>query len=368
MQCFAQKIELDTLRFFSADDVRKAGISLDVGETHEAVREAWRGMREGIAYGGKSVLSIREDDLWNMAEFGRYKHEITDERLGWKLSSLYSVNKQYGAVKIIGANAFNRHFGLPRSTSTILLLDKITMLPLCILEGTEISSSRTGTYASTVIDLFMRERSNFKVFVFGAGPIAQSIIESINYSSKEVVSQIFVKSRKFESAKKLIAKYSSKISIPLEAVSDNTKLRDCAFVVTASNANAPLFDDSEIKNNAVLLHLGGDEVPEAYLKRVIKTGHVFCDDIKMVSRRNSQSLALYFTRKESCLETVGPMLSITNIYEIPKNYIHPSDQPLHINCVGLPVLDLYVTKCIYEKYIKGRSHAMSPVAAFRRLS
>lgn len=351
MQNLAHINQSDALRFFSIDDMKKAGAYLDIGEVHAAVKEAWRDIRLGVTYGGKAVLSIPESEMWVGAEFKKYRQEFADERLGWKLSSLYSVNPKYGAVKIIGANAFNRRLGLPRSTSTILLLDKFTLLPLCVLDGTEISAFRTGTYATTAVEMFLRKKRGISVFVFGAGPVAQRVIESLNYSSRHIVSEIFVRSRNFDSAARLVAKLSPKSSISLKAVSDNTTLHECDFVVTASNAKDPVFDDAEIKSDAVVLHLGGNEAPEAYLQRVIKTGQVFCDDVTAVSRRNSQSLALFFSKKGSCLETVGPMLGITNLSDVADDFERPSNQPIHIDCVGLPVFDLYVTQHIYENYL-----------------
>jgi ornithine cyclodeaminase/alanine dehydrogenase-like protein (mu-crystallin family) len=340
------------LRFLSAEDMRRSGIHLQPADVHAAVKEAWEDMRQGVTAGGKSVLAIPEEELWKRAEFASHRKDFADERLGWKLSCLYGTNRDYGAVKIIGANAFNRRLNLPRSTSTIVLLDKLTMLPLCIVDGTDISSMRTGTYASTAIELFFRKTQGISVFLFGAGPVAQRIIEALNYSSSHIVSQILIRSRSIESAAKLASRLSSTVSIPLRAVADNASLEDCAFVVTASNSRSPVFSDDQIKQDAVVLHLGGDESPEPYLARVIKRGKIFCDDIGAVSRRNSQSLALYFSRKGASLETVGPVLGITNLCDVRPDHQREPGQPVHINCVGLSILDLYVTKYLYEKFLR----------------
>jgi ornithine cyclodeaminase/alanine dehydrogenase-like protein (mu-crystallin family) len=132
---------------------------LEAGALHAVAREAWADIRGGRAYGLKSVLLPLESELWARPELDHYRKEFEGERLGWKLSTLSSVGPDYAAVKIVGANALNRHLGRPRSMSTIALFDKVTLAPICLLDGTEISAARTATYATTMVDRFLSGRS-----------------------------------------------------------------------------------------------------------------------------------------------------------------------------------------------------------------
>jgi alanine dehydrogenase len=100
-----------------------------------------------------------------------------------------SVNRRHGAVKIVGANAFNHCLGLPRSKSTILLFDKLTMLPLAILDGTDISAVRTGAYASIVADLFYAPRGPGQVVV-GAGRIAEAVIRCLDATHSAALAEL----------------------------------------------------------------------------------------------------------------------------------------------------------------------------------
>jgi ornithine cyclodeaminase/alanine dehydrogenase-like protein (mu-crystallin family) len=256
-------------------------------------------------------------------------------------------------VKVIGANAFNRRLGLPRSTSTIVLLEKMTMRPVAVLDGTAISARRTGTYASTVFERCFGEGGEVSVFIFGAGPIARDVILCLDHVGSDRIREICVRSRTYEGAASMVAHTQPQTTIPLIPVADNSRLCDCAFVVTASNARQPVFEDGELAADAVTLHLGGDEVPQAYLQRALRTGTLVCDSLAMVSHRRSQSLALHFWRNGLSLETVGPLLGVHELSATQDWYSQP-DGPVCITCVGLPMLDLYVAQATYEKYQKAR--------------
>lgn len=343
----------EPVRLLGLDELQSKRADLTMAELLETITTAWSDIRAAKAFGGKAVLSLPETDFWERPEFSPFKADFTDQRLGWKLSSLYSVNTEFGAVKIIGANAFNRRLGLPRSTSTIVLLEKMTMRPVAVLDGTAISARRTGTYASTVFERCFRERGEVSVFIFGAGPIARDVILCLDHVGSDKIREIFVRSRTYEGAASMVAHTQPQTTIPLIPVADNSRLCDCAFVVTASNARQPVLEDRELAADAVTLHLGGDEVPQAYLQRALRTGTLVCDSLAMVSHRRSQSLALHFWRNGLSLETAGPLLGVHELSTTQDWYSKP-DGPVCITCVGLPMLDLYVAQATYEKYQKAR--------------
>ena len=344
----------DPLTFVGLNDIAGMKAELTLAELHDAMDLAWADIRAGRAFGGKAVLSLPEEDFWQRSEFSAFRTDFAEQRLGWKLSSLYSVNTEFAAVKIIGANAFNRTQGLARSTSTILLLDKLTMRPLVVLDGTAISASRTGTYASTVFERCLAHDRTISVFLFGAGPIAQAVIACLNHVGSGRIRELFVRSRGLSGAIAMAQELQPRTAIRLIPVETNARLRDCTFAITASNARQPVFKDDELCPDAVTLHLGGDEVPESYLIRALRTGTVACDNLAMVSHRGSQSLALHFKRKGLSLETVGPILGLRDMSASPDWY-RDGETPVCITCVGLPMLDLYAAQATYRKYLRLRA-------------
>lgn len=336
---------LSDIPCYSAAKIARDGVLLDGKIVHGVAGKAWDDIALGSAYGTKSVLSIAPGETDGhplIKEAG-----LLEERLGWKLSCLSSVNSRYGAVKIVGANALNRQLGLPRSRSTIVLMDKFTLVPLCLLDGTDISAARTASYATLVLERLLAPRREMSVFLFGAGPIAEKIILALDRCHGERVREVLVRSRTGDSAIRLAGSLGEKVTFAIKPVLDNRELGRCDFVITASNAKAPVFEASEI-GDAAVLHLGGDETPPAYLERALRCGRVLCDDVAMVSRRGSQSLALHFSRKGTTLEQLGSLLGIGSITTILDPSEIGKEKPVHITCVGLPMLDLYVAAHVYE--------------------
>lgn len=347
--------------FLSANELRAIGAELTTGELLSAMKRAWLDIRAGVAFGAKAVLPLPEEAFWDSAELTALRPQFVTERLGWKLSCLYSVNERYGSVKVIGANAFNRTLGLPRSTSTILLFEKRTLRLLSIIDGTALSARRTGSYATTVMQLFCQAAPRPSIFLFGTGPIARAVIECLDHSYNGEIERIFVRGRTAEGAENFVDQLVGECRTRIEPVCDNRHLKSCSFVITATNARQPLFVDEDLAADTVTLHLGGDEVPEAYLKRVLRSGLVVCDDIGTVSRRNSQSIALHFSRRNLLLEQVGPLLGITDLASHLENP-RPSGLPVCVTCVGLPMLDLYAAEATYEKIASLSAQQGAPLA------
>lgn len=336
---------LSDIPCFSATEIARNGALLDGKIVHDVAGKAWDDIARGDAYGTKSVLSITPGEI---DRHPLIKDAVSlEERLGWKLSCLSSVNRRYGAVKIVGANALNRRLGLARSRSTIVLLDKFTLVPLCLLDGTEISAARTASYATLVLERCLAPCCDLSVFLFGAGPIAEKIILALDRCHGKKIRQVFVRSRTAESAIRLATSIGERMTFDVIPVADNRHLHRCGFVITASNAKAPVFEVSEI-SDATVLHLGGDESPASHLERALRRGTVLCDNVEMVSRRGSQSLALHFSRQGTTLEQVASLLGIRSITAIRNPAEIGREKPVHITCVGLPMLDLYVAAHVYE--------------------
>lgn len=332
----------------SAADIDLPDIGLDPIEIHACALRMWRDIASGKTKGKKAVLLPDEQDLWTAPGYQMLLDELGGERLGWKLSALCAVGPAYASVKIVGANAVNRLLGMERSCSTILLLDKFTMRPICLLEGTDISAARTATYASVVAERLLKTMPSISVFVFGGGPIARRIILSLDAVIGERIDRVCVRTSSRSTAH-AFANSFPRHKFEIIAVADNRNVKHADLVITASNASSPVFSATDISDHATVLHLGGDEPPAAFLSHVIERGSVICDDPAMVSARNSQSLALYFSRRSLTLETVGPSMGIRAMAQfLDEDTDKPG--PTHLTCVGLPSLDLYISEHIYRRF------------------
>ncbi len=313
----------------------------------QRVRAALRALRDGEAYGTKAVLEPDSDELRALLGDAANAAYANGERPNWKLSALVSINPSYGAVKIVGSHTYNRLHGVPRSTSTVLLYDKLTMQAVAILDGSTLSAQRTGAYASIVVDRLLQHRARFSVFVFGAGRVARAVVEDLHAHHPERIDTLYVRSRTQASAEAFVAGLTPHVSFPLVAAPTLDPLPDCALIITASNASAPLFEAWQVGDASVVLHLGGDETPNELIRYILEAGTVICDDIETVAHRRSQSLPLFFLRTGRSLEAMADAYQARNLWQILDDDT-PYRLPALVTCVGLPVLDLYLAQHVYE--------------------
>jgi alanine dehydrogenase len=327
------------------DQLWRAGLGHDYPGMIAAARAALVELESGHATGAKATVAPRDEDIFDFADPELSGFDLAGEDLDWKLSALVSVNRRHGAVKIVGANAYNRCLGLPRSRSTILLFDKLTMLPLAILDGTDISAVRTGAYASVVADLFYAPRAEGRVVIVGAGRIAEAVIRCLDASHRERIGRITLISRDASRAEALAERLRATVGIELAAAHDRRPLAEADLIVTATTARGPVVAAEEIPRGITTLLLGGDEFPEAYIESVLAEGLVYCDSVAAVAHRNVQSLALYFSRR-------GTTMTQAPIRSLAQEMLHPvweAGRPVHVSCIGLPALDLYVTEYLYDR-------------------
>lgn len=332
----------------SSADLARHGLSLEPHALHDVELRMWHDMAAGRVQAKKSVLKPDEADLWGIEPFLSLRGRLGGERLGWKLSALSAIGPRYASVKIVGANAVNRLLSLPRSRSTILLLDKFTMAPLCLLEGTEISAARTATYASLIGAWACAGQRPIKVFIFGGGPIAIRSALALRSVLGDGLGQLWVRTRSLETARR-VGNQLEGTGVSVTQVVDNQELRQADLVITATNADRPVYALDELGADATVLHLGGDETPPEVLSAAFENGSVFCDDIDMVSERGSQSLALYFASRGLTLAGEGRALGIRSFHEFVLGSARRAGLA-HVTCVGLPSLDLYAAEYVYTRY------------------
>lgn len=322
---------------------------LEPHDLHAIARQMWHDLSYGRTSGKKSVLYPPPEQLRNSPHYSAVLGRLVGERLAWKLSALAAVGPKYAAIKIVGANALNRHLGLDRSQSTIMLFEKFSMRPLCLMAGSQISAARTGTYASIVAETFFQASERFTVFVFGAGPIAKWVCLQLAAIKGRSIEQLFVRAHSFTSAQRL-AKSLTHLPFPITPVGDTDALGTAKLVVTATNAKSPVFAQGAINEQAVVLHLGGDETPAGYIKDMRERGMIACDDIEMVSERATSSLAQFCAEGHGSLQMVAERWGVKGLADLIEDK-SLADRPAHITCVGLPSLDLYVAQHVYEAFV-----------------
>lgn len=151
------------VRFLSTEDVIRVGGG-DIGAAMKGCEDAFRLWSERNAQElSPPPITWDEGGSWRAAVHGGY--------VGGDVDAV--------GVKWIIGNPRNTAGGkIPRSTGLILLNDRYTGLPLCIMEGTLISATRTGAVGGIGAKYLARSGAEVATAI-GCGPIGRVQMEAI---------------------------------------------------------------------------------------------------------------------------------------------------------------------------------------------
>jgi len=138
------------------------------------------------------VEDVRQGLLHSRGETVNEKTAIDfDVDRDWKVSALIGVTGSYAGLKWLGANTDNLSLLLPRSNSIIALNDRQTGRVLCVMDGTLISTLRTGAYAALVTDV-LAPPEPATVGLIGAGVIARCALLCMAATVRQRISSVLV--------------------------------------------------------------------------------------------------------------------------------------------------------------------------------
>ena len=150
------------LLFLSQEDVVAAG-GLDMAPTIDVVREAFR-----LQALGDTRLPSKPTIRWSDAI-------DSEEREGriMAMPAYVGGDMDVAGLKWIPSVPDNASRGLPRGIGLIVLTDRVTGLPLAVMDGTVVSAMRTGAVTGLCCSLLAREGASV-VALLGAGVQART--------------------------------------------------------------------------------------------------------------------------------------------------------------------------------------------------
>ncbi len=329
----------------SKDDVLSIILEKQLVETINGIKEELVERKLKNTIDEKVVVAPSRAEMFEICgydEAAQKKYDGID--LDQKLSCLVSFNQERAGVKIVGANVLNKEKGFLRSESVITLYESDTFRPICILNGTEISALRTAAYTSIVGEYLLPKKTDNIIACIGTGKIVETALLCLDKTLSDRISKIMIHSISAD-RDEFVERMNKEIGIELQSASSTEEaVRDADYVITATTALDPLVDDSILKPSATVLLLGADEVGRDFLYRSYNDGLIVCDDWELVKHRNCQSLPFLFNDDKSLDES-----KIIELWEVIRGEIKPSDyQCIHVNCVGIPALDIRLATQVYK--------------------
>jgi alanine dehydrogenase len=297
---------------------KQVGKLLDMADVLDAVEQAFREWDAGMAQmPPKAYVSVTRGDFRAMPA------SLTDAV----------------GIKWVNVHPENPSLGLPTVMAIIIYNDPGTGYPLAIMDGTEITSYRTGA-ASAIASKYMARKDSHTLGIIGAGRQAHTQImahaQLFNLTLIKVFDQSIV------AAEKLIAAFPQLpfriSSLPETARSD--------IVCTLTPSRSPFLKKEWIVPGTHINAVGADaEGKEELEPSLLKRATVVVDDIKQASSAGEINVPVskgLFSIKE-IYGTLGEIVSGRKPARKDNNAITIFDS------TGVAIEDIATARLVYEK-------------------
>lgn len=256
---------------------------------------------------------------------------------------------QMAGIKWIGSGPMNFKKGLPRASVTVILNDPDTKLPLCIADGTEVSTMRTGASGGIAVDLLSRKAAKVMT-ICGAGAQAPTQFEAAKIS-RPSITKVNVYDIRPENARRFADAMNEKyadteftVVEDLEAAVRQSDVIDCVTL-----AAEPFIKGTWLKKGALVMNMADYEVDNDCVKLADKVVVDFWESIK---HRMISTVALMWKdglfRDDQIHAELGQIL--TGMRTGREN----EDEIIYFNAVGAGILDIAVTtRCFRTAAEKG---------------
>lgn len=283
----------------------------------------------------------------------RWGKTIEDENVLGRINAMPGyIGGTYNmaGIKWIGSGPMNYKKGLPRASVTIVLNDPDTKLPVCIADGTAISTIRTGASGGVAIELLSKSNSQVMT-ICGAGAQAHTQLEAATVV-RPSINKVYVYDIRIENAERFIrinqTKYPNIEFVSTMDVENAVKQSDIIDCVTL--ATEPFIKGEWLKKGALVMNMSDYEVDNACVKRANKVVVDFWESIK---HRMISTVALMW--KDGIFKDEDIHAELSDILLGTKAPRENDDEIIYFNAVGAGILDIAVaTRCFRAALEQGK--------------
>lgn len=266
-----------------------------------------------------------------------------------------AVSHEHISLKIISVRPENPiNFALPALTGAVLLFDKQTGSPCCIMDGQFLTGRRTAAGSGAATD-FLCKKGPKHLCVFGAGTQGREHIRAM-LTVRPSIELVSILSRTFKKAEKLATRFTSVLStvkfVAVELEKADLVVSEADIICTATFSRKPLFTGSKVKRGAHINCVGAyrpdmREIDATTLTRSL----VFIDSYKALECGDlSQPIATGVWKAGEARILGASMLK-------KKSGLRDKELTL-FNSVGMSTQDLYAASEIYKRALATGTGAM----------
>ena len=253
-------------------------------------------------------------------------------------------------IKWIGSGPQNYKKGLPRASVTIVLNDPDTKLPVCIADGTAVSTMRTGASGGIAVKLLAKSNAT-TMTICGAGAQAPTQLEAA-LIGRPSIKKLYVYDIVLANAERFAAatreKYPFLEVIPtldIEAAVRDSDIIDCVTL-----ASEPFVKGEWLKAGALVMNMADYEVDYDCIRRSSKIVVDYWENIK---HRMISTVA--FMWRDGLVKDEDIHAELGEILNGSKSPRENDDEIIYFNAVGAGILDIAVTaRCYYNAKETGK--------------
>lgn len=276
----------------------------------------------------------------------RWGKTVEDENVMGRINAMPGyIGGEYdmAGIKWIGSGPMNYKKGLPRASVTIILNDPDTKLPICVADGTAISTMRTGASGGVAIK-FLAKSDASVMTICGAGAQAPTQLEAA-LIARPTIKTVYVYDIRPESSQRFVEamskKYPALTFIPTQDVEAATRESDIIDCVTL--ASEPFIKGAWLKAGALVMNMADYEVDNECVKRADKLVVDYWENVK---HRMISTVALMWRdgliKDEDIHAELGEIL-------IGKKAPRENDEEIiYFNAVGAGIMDIAVAARCYR--------------------
>lgn len=277
----------------------------------------------------------------------RWGKTVEDENVLGRINAMPGyIGGEYdmAGIKWIGSGPQNYKKGLPRASVTIILNDPNTKLPICVADGTAISTMRTGASGGVAIKLLAKSNAA-TMTICGAGAQAYTQLDAA-LLVRPSINKVYVYDIRPENAQKFADASSKKypqvnfiVTNDVQAATRESDIIDCVTLATE-----PFIKGEWLKPGALVMNMSDYEVDNECVKRASKVVVDFWENIK---HRMISTVALMW--KDGLFADSDVHAELGEILNGTKSPRENDDEIIYFNAVGAGILDIAVaTRCYKE--------------------
>ncbi len=259
------------------------------------------------------------------------------------------IGGEYGmaGIKWIGSGPQNYKKGLPRASVTVILNDPDTKLPVCVADGTAVSTVRTGASGGVAIKLLAKSDAS-TMTICGTGAQAPTQLEAA-LIARPSIKKIYAYDIVLANAERFAAATREKYPfLDVNPTLDvETAVRDSDIIDCVTLASEPFVNGSWLKKGALVMNMADYEVDYECIERSSKIVVDYWENIK---HRMISTVA--FMWRDGLVKDSDIHAELGEILIGRKSARENDDEIIYFNAVGAGIMDIAITTRCYCDALK----------------